>query len=112
DWVGVSLAGAVSISAKTGEGLDELEATMVRAALGGKALSSDAPLVTNPRHLTALREAADSLRSAVDAQRSGLPADFVRLDVGAALTALGTITGETLGEDLLDEVFRRFCIGK
>ncbi len=102
----------VRASAATHGGVAELENAMVARVLGGRSASSDVPLVTNVRHRDALLQAADHLTGAVNAARAGTPAAFVAVDIHAALDALGTITGETVGEDLLDVIFREFCIGK
>jgi tRNA modification GTPase len=69
-------------------------------------------MVTSLRHLDALQRAQDHLRAALSSAEAGIPAAFVAVDLHSALNALGEITGETAGEDLLDEIFRNFCIGK
>ncbi len=102
----------VSTSALTGEGINELEEKMVEIALGGKVVSSDAFLVTNVRHKEALERAEKHLSQAQESLESGMPEDFVTIDLSAALNALGEITGETVTEDLLETIFSRFCIGK
>jgi tRNA modification GTPase len=105
-------SGVVLTSALTGQGINELEEQMVSAVLGGKVIVSDAPLVSNPRHRGALERAASSLDHALQAIDTGMPDDFVTIDLTAALTDLGEITGETVHEDLLEAIFRNFCIGK
>ncbi len=102
----------VSTSALTGEGLEGLETAMVTSVLGGKVVTSDALLVTNPRHKEALQRAERHLRLATAAQEENLPDDFVTIDLTTALNALGEITGEAVTDELLDIVFSRFCIGK
>jgi tRNA modification GTPase len=102
----------VSTSALTGEGLEELENAMVNSVLGGKIVTSDALLVTNPRHKEALQRAERHLANARIAVAGKLPDDFVTIDLTAALNALGEITGETVTDELLDAIFSRFCIGK
>lgn len=102
----------VRISALTGDGLDELKETLVGLALGGRALGSDAYLVTNARHRQALERAEQHLAEAQRGLEANLPDDFVTIDLSAALTALGEITGETVTEDLLEIIFSRFCVGK
>jgi len=102
----------VSTSALTGEGLEELENAMVNSVLGGKIVTSDALLVTNPRHKEALQRSERHLRLARAAIEENLPDDFVTIDLTAGLNALGEITGETVTEELLDTIFSRFCIGK
>jgi len=102
----------VRTSALTGEGLDELERAMVDLALGGRASASDAYLVINVRHKEALERAERHLAEAERSLETGMPEDFVTIDLSAALTALGEITGETVTEDLLQTIFSRFCVGK
>lgn len=99
-------------SALTGEGIAELEQRMVSTVLGGRVAVCDAPMVNNPRHKNALERAAGSLDHALQAIDAGMPDDFVTIDLTAALTALGEITGETVHEDLLETIFSNFCIGK
>jgi tRNA modification GTPase len=101
---------ALAVSALTGEGLPELEQRLF-AQLAPSA-STDDILVNNLRHKTLLEEAARHLRDAVDSVDQRRPADFVSIDLRAALSALGAITGTEVGESLLDEIFSRFCIGK
>jgi tRNA modification GTPase len=107
-----SLAPCCLVSAKTGQGLAELEQAMVERALGGDVVLSQTPLVSHPRHKAGLGRALDALRAAEATYRRGLPADFVAIDLMAAVEALGEITGETASEDLLDAIFSQFCVGK
>ncbi len=102
----------VSTSALTGEGLTDLENGMVNTVLGGRVITSDASLVTNPRHKEALLRAEEHLGQAQTAIAEALPDDFVTIDLTAALNALGEITGEAVTEELLETIFSRFCIGK
>ena len=99
-------------SALTGEGLTDLENGMVNSVLGGRVITSDTSLVTNPRHKEALLRAKEHLDQAQTAIAESLPDDFVTIDLTAALNALGEITGETVTEELLETIFSQFCIGK
>jgi tRNA modification GTPase len=103
---------AVLTSALTGQSINELEERMVSTVLGGRVVVSDAPVVSNARHREALERAAGSLDGALQAIAAGMADDFVSIDVTAALTALGEITGETVHEDLLETIFSHFCVGK
>jgi tRNA modification GTPase len=96
----------------TGEGLLELEESIVRLVLAGKTLHSSSALVTSVRHQEALRSAAAHLHASLVPLEQGLPLDFVSIDLRAAYDVLGEITGETASEDLLDKIFSEFCIGK
>ncbi|MBI4295197.1 MAG: tRNA uridine-5-carboxymethylaminomethyl(34) synthesis GTPase MnmE [Chloroflexi bacterium] len=102
----------VPISALTGQGLAELEEKMVQMALGGHVHSGEWPLVTNARHKEALERAERHLAAAQKALEAGLPDDLMSIDVSAAASALGEVTGETLTEDLLNAIFSQFCVGK
>jgi tRNA modification GTPase len=105
-------APCIPISARTGEGLQDLEATIVRIVLAGQVKASQAPLVTSPRHKQALSQALDHLNSALAGYNHGQLADMLAIDVTAAIHALGEITGQTASEDLLETIFGNFCIGK
>jgi tRNA modification GTPase len=98
------------VSAVTGEGLDALRA-LCAARLG--LVEADGELLVLERHREALASAASSLREAAELARSegGAP-DLAAARVREALSALGTITGETATEDLLDRIFSTFCVGK
>ncbi len=108
------LAGApcVHVSALTGAGLEALEEALVDTVLTGRAIAGHRPMVSNPRHKALLTQAATHVQSALEAYARGVPADFVSIDVTAAVNALGEITGETASEDLLDAIFSQFCVGK
>ncbi len=102
----------VPASALAPDGTKVLEGALVARVLGGGTPRSDMPLVTSVRHRDALRRAADHVASALASAAAHTPAAFVAVDLHGALNALGEITGETVGEDLLDMIFREFCIGK
>jgi len=102
----------VSTSALTREGLENLEGSMVACALGGKVFTSDALLVSNPRHKACLERAESHLDQALASIEAAMPDDFVTIDLTSALNALGEITGETVSEELLETIFSNFCIGK
>ena len=92
--------------------MSELHAAMAYAALGGKAVAPDDVLVTNARHKDALERALTHVQAAGAALTDRAPEDFVTIDLAAALSALGEITGEDASEDLLDRIFSQFCLGK
>ncbi|HME21753.1 MAG TPA: tRNA uridine-5-carboxymethylaminomethyl(34) synthesis GTPase MnmE [Acetobacteraceae bacterium] len=107
DLGGAVPAGAIGVSALTGEGLDTLRARLAEAA---RSLTESAgpPPLTQARHRAALLEAAARLAGAQTAELSELRAEDLRL----ALRALGRITGNVGVEDILNTLFARFCIGK
>ena len=100
---------ALNISAKHGAGLDELRAALAASAGVGSATGT---LVTNARHAAALREAADALRAVSDGLDRGIPSDLLAEDLRAALASLGSITGLITTDEVLGEIFSKFCIGK
>ena len=102
----------VLMSALSGDGLGQLEEMMVNQVLGGHIYTSDSLLVSNPRQKQALEKAAHYLESALEAVKTGLPEDFISIDLISVVNALGEITGETVGEELLESIFSQFCVGK
>ncbi len=102
----------VDVSAKTGAGIAELRSAILNHILGGPGTRRDGILVTNLRHCIYMEAADKSLSRAGDALREGLSEEFVLADLHDALQQLGAIVGETRTEELLEEIFSRFCIGK
>ena len=100
----------LDISARTGEGLDELRRRLVACCQG--TVSPDATLVTNIRHYEALARAEDALRRVDLGLSQGLSSDLLAQDLREAIHELGTITGEITTDEILGEIFGRFCIGK
>jgi tRNA modification GTPase len=103
----------VESSATRPGGTDALEEKLADVVLSGMATPrpGDA-VVTSVRHRDALQRAEGHVMAALDSVAEGAVAALVAVDLHSALNALGEITGETVGEDLLDEIFRNFCIGK
>jgi tRNA modification GTPase len=100
------------ISAANGTGILELEDKIAELALGGKVETGESECVTNLRHKQAMVSARESLKSALETMRKGLPIDLLSVDFVGARMSLGEITGETASEDLIDRIFADFCIGK
>lgn len=109
--LGEALGGApvLALSAETGVGVAELE-----ALIAGKAGVSDQEesLVVNARQEESLRHAREHLVAALETIAAGFGSDLISVDVRAAWISLGEVTGETVADDLLDQIFSRFCIGK
>jgi tRNA modification GTPase len=107
-------AAVLALSALTGDGLDALRSELARIGgwLGATERSETQGVVTNTRHRDALLRARVALNDAVRSLEAGLALDVVCTDVRATLTALGEITGESVTEEVLSEIFSRFCIGK
>ncbi len=102
----------IEISALTGAGMDALKKE-ISAMYGLGALESGkGGIITNARHKAALVKAEAALKSGIDALRSGMPADIASIDIGEAVDALGEITGETVSESVVNEIFSSFCVGK
>ncbi len=99
------------ISAKTGEGLDQLEEILLRASVQDHDPDSEL-IVTNARHYEALTAGAAALSRAIDGLRDSLPTDLVAQDVRESLHHLGLVTGAIAPADLLASIFHNFCIGK
>jgi tRNA modification GTPase len=99
----------LEISAKTGLGLETLRSSLVERA--GIA-SASGTLVTNARHAAALRDAATSLSTVSDGLDRHIPTDLLAEDLRSALASLGSITGEITTDEVLGEIFSKFCIGK
>lgn len=101
----------IYLSAKTGVGIDELRNVLQSRFDAQSAYRGDV-VVSSQRHYEALRESAESLQAALNALRNGLPTDLLSEDIRQVLYHLGTITGEITSEDILQNIFSRFCIGK
>lgn len=103
--------GTLAISAKTGQGLDLLHEKLVEA--GRKLMGvQDTVMVTNVRHYEALKHASESLSAVHRGLDEGVPTDLVAQDLREALYYLGSITGEITTDEVLGNIFGRFCIGK
>ncbi len=100
------------VSAETGAGLDELKQAI--AEIVGMDLDSEAesPLINNLRHEQALRQAAAYLDAARQTLNDGFPADLAGIDLENACFALGEITGNSVSDEVLTEIFSKFCLGK
>ncbi|MEW6095158.1 MAG: tRNA uridine-5-carboxymethylaminomethyl(34) synthesis GTPase MnmE [bacterium] len=102
----------INISATQGIGLNELKKTIKEIFFAGKVLSTDELIITNLRHKEALKSSLKNINTAVNAIENNLSFEFVAIDLRELLNNLGLIVGETVTEDILDEIFSKFCIGK
>lgn len=105
-------APVVEISAKTGEGMEELYELIQRMFFHGRLSMNDEVYITNLRHKQALTDAEQSLLQVVNSIDAGMPEDFLSIDLMAAYEQLGAILGESLDDDLANEIFDKFCMGK
>ena len=96
-----------SLSSKTGQGLEAL-----CQWLSGLIPQAGEVLVTSPRQAALLRRALDSVNAALASAQAGMTADAFLLDVEQAIRFLGEVTGEDVSQDVVKDIFSRFCVGK
>ena len=102
----------VSISAKEEQGIEEFEEIIKNMFFHGELSFNDEVYITNMRHKTAIQDAYNSLQKVIVSIDNDMPEDFYSIDLLDAYESLGSITGETIGEDLVNEIFSKFCMGK
>lgn len=102
----------VELSALNGEGMDRLEAVILELFFDGEIASSNEVMVTNARHIDILRDSLQHLASFISGAELGMTGDFLVIDLQSAWEKLGKIIGETVEDDLLDQIFSKFCLGK
>ena len=107
----ISTSTFIAISAKEGKGIDELRSWMEKQVLGNFDLANET-IVSNVRHFDALTKTEASLQSAKDGLESDVSSDFVAMDIRQAMYQLGSITGDISSDEILGNIFSRFCIGK
>ena len=102
----------ISISAKKEQGIGEFEKILKEMFFQGEISFNDEVYITNIRHKTAISDAYASLQKVIVSIENDMPEDFYSIDLLDAYESLGSITGETIGEDLVNEIFSKFCMGK
>ena len=102
----------ISISAKEEQGIKEFEKTVKEMFLKGTISFNEEVYITNARQKNALINALESMKKVIQSIEDGMPEDFYSIDLMDAYEALGNITGESMGEDLVNEIFSKFCMGK
>ena len=102
----------ISISAKEKTGMEQLEQTLKTMFFHGNLEFNDEVYITNVRQKQALEEAKESLKQVRNSIDMGMPEDFYSIDLMSAYEALGRITGESVEDDLVNEIFGKFCMGK
>ena len=105
-------AKVISISAKNHTGIQELEDTIKEMFFHGEVSLNDEVYITNVRQKTSLQEALDSLHLVMQSIEDGMPEDFYSIDLMNAYEELGKIIGEAVEDDLVNEIFSKFCMGK
>ena len=102
----------LKVSVKAGEGMSEFEHAVKNLFFHGEIGSSNEILITNIRHKEALQESFDSLMLVKKSIEAGLPEDFYSIDLMNSYASLGRIIGEEVDDDLVEEIFSKFCMGK
>ena len=110
--VGQACAEMVRVSALKHTHLQELRRALWRTLTGGGGLEEEGVMITNIRHKLCLENARNHLGAGIEAYGAGMSEEFPLYDLRKALDALGQITGETTTEDILEQIFSTFCIGK
>lgn len=102
----------LSVSAKEQTGMEELSKIIREMFFNGEVTFNDEVYITNIRHKTALQETLSSLNLVVQSIKDGMPEDFYSVDLMSAYEELGSIVGEAVEDDLVNEIFSKFCMGK
>ncbi|MDP4190708.1 MAG: tRNA uridine-5-carboxymethylaminomethyl(34) synthesis GTPase MnmE [Bacteroidota bacterium] len=100
------------VSARTGEGIDKLLETLKSRAMGDSGYNEKTAIVTNIRHYYALKKAVEFLDNAIISVSQRLSGEFIAVDLRNAIDSLSEIIGQLTSEDVLNNIFSRFCIGK
>ena len=102
----------IRTSTKENLGMEEFENVIKELFFQGQIKANDEVIITNMRHKEALMDARDSLNMVMNSLENHMPEDFYSIDLMSAYASLGTIIGEEVGEDLVNEIFAKFCMGK
>ena len=102
----------IEIAAMNNQGIDQLEQAIVDLFFSGNLDVSQEVMVTNVRHITILEESVNHMDGFINGIDMDLSVDFLVIDLQSTWEKLGKITGETVEEDLLDQIFSKFCLGK
>ena len=102
----------VSLSAKERSGIEDLENMIEQLILSDGATLSIDGCIDNVRQIECLNTAKQCVLSALGAIREGMPLDCVSIDLRAAIQSLGQITGDTVSDEIVKEIFSKFCLGK
>ena len=105
-------ADIIETSLADGSGIEEIEEFIENMVYGGEISQSHSTMVNNVRHIDLLARSRDSLNDARSMTAAGQALEFIEVDVRSAYESLGEITGETVSDDIINEVFARFCLGK
>ncbi len=108
----ITKTGDIYISALTGEGIESLFNKLKEASIGNSSYTEKSALVSNLRHYNCLRKAKENLENSLKTINNKLSGEFIAVDIRNAVLSLGEIIGEVSSEDVLNNIFSKFCIGK
>ncbi len=94
------------------EGIDQLEEQIRDMFFGGEVQNQDMTYVSNSRHISLLKQARHSIQDAIDAAEAGIPMDMVQIDLTRTWEILGEIIGASASDELINQLFSQFCLGK
>ena len=100
------------ISAKDGEGSAVLSKWVKELIYGGAVKQTNTAMISNVRHISLMEQAKSQIEQALSSIDAGMPIDFIATDLRSAWELLGDITGDSIRETMIDELFSRFCLGK
>lgn len=101
-----------TISAKDGEGTTVLSKWVKELVYGGQVKQTNDAMISNVRHISLMEQAKGQIEQAITSIDAGMPVDFIATDLRSAWELLGDITGDSIRESMVDELFSRFCLGK
>ena len=102
----------LSVSAGTGAGMNALKERMLSLVVQQGVTAEQSSLLTNTRHIELVRQSREALQRALDTIEAGMPVDCALVDIREAWDLLGSITGQAVHDDIIEEIFSRFCLGK
>ena len=107
-----SCQNVLKISAKNGDGIDDLYKLISEMFKTNEISMNDGVIITNIRHKNQIDKAIKSVNEAINCCNSGLPIDIVSIPLKQIISDLYAITGEDVSEDIINEIFSKFCLGK
>ncbi|WP_262614223.1 tRNA uridine-5-carboxymethylaminomethyl(34) synthesis GTPase MnmE [Staphylococcus sp. IVB6246] len=102
----------IETSMQTQQGIDALELQIRDLFFDGSIQNQDMTYVSNSRHISLLKQAKQTIQDAIEAAEAGIPMDMVQIDLTRTWELLGEIIGESASEELIDQLFSQFCLGK
>ncbi len=102
----------LNLSALNKEGINSLEDEIYKYGTNEEEDTLKSTLVSNLRHKTLIENAYNSINSAIESLGLGYEVDLVEIDIHNCLEYLGSITGENVSQEIIDEIFKNFCLGK